>query len=251
MSVAIDLTWEDKEKLLAFTHASLQVTTLSQLSSFLQNHLHDLVPSYFFTFSQFNGALKKPSSTRTYPSHISHGLGEVLPSLVDAMSGDLIQSLRANNLVYPVFLDGSQDFFSDAKYVNIFSSGLLKKILVGRVDLTGYGSFYFVFTGVHEAADIGKTCYLVEIAMPHLFMLMVRSVPAVNAVIDVSPDLTHSLSSREIEVLKCVATGKSNVEIAEKLFLSPFTVKNHIQNILKKLGVKNRLQAVSLLATLS
>jgi DNA-binding CsgD family transcriptional regulator len=57
------------------------------------------------------------------------------------------------------------------------------------------------------------------------------------------------LSAREIEVLQWVAKGKSNQQIAEKLFLSPFTVKNHIQNILKRLGAKNRLEAASLLGS--
>jgi DNA-binding NarL/FixJ family response regulator len=52
------------------------------------------------------------------------------------------------------------------------------------------------------------------------------------------------LSPREIEVLRLVATGISNKEIAERLFISEGTVKNHLSNILSKLNVKDRLQAV-------
>jgi DNA-binding NarL/FixJ family response regulator len=54
---------------------------------------------------------------------------------------------------------------------------------------------------------------------------------------------TDSLSTREREVLRLVVEGKDNAAIATELFISPYTVKNHISNILLKLRVENRLQA--------
>jgi DNA-binding NarL/FixJ family response regulator len=51
------------------------------------------------------------------------------------------------------------------------------------------------------------------------------------------------LSARELDVLKLVAEGKDNGEIAAELFISPKTVKNHISNILMKLQIDNRIQA--------
>jgi DNA-binding NarL/FixJ family response regulator len=51
------------------------------------------------------------------------------------------------------------------------------------------------------------------------------------------------LTPREIEVLKLLAAGKDNLEIAEELFISRRTVKNHISNILSKLQLQNRIQA--------
>jgi DNA-binding NarL/FixJ family response regulator len=53
----------------------------------------------------------------------------------------------------------------------------------------------------------------------------------------------ESLSPREQEVLRLVVEGKDNATIAEELFISAYTVKNHISNILEKLQVDNRLQA--------
>lgn len=54
-----------------------------------------------------------------------------------------------------------------------------------------------------------------------------------------------SLTDREIEVLKVMATGAKNSEIASVLNLSPHTIKTHIYNIFKKINASNRLQAVN------
>lgn len=51
------------------------------------------------------------------------------------------------------------------------------------------------------------------------------------------------LSPRELEVLKLVVEGLSNIEIAESLFLSPNTVKTHVRGIMNKLAVNDRVQA--------
>jgi DNA-binding CsgD family transcriptional regulator len=54
------------------------------------------------------------------------------------------------------------------------------------------------------------------------------------------------LTAREREILRCVATGLQNKEIAQRLSISLATVRNHIHNILEKLGVHSKLEAVSL-----
>ena len=59
-------------------------------------------------------------------------------------------------------------------------------------------------------------------------------------------DAFEALSRRELDVLKCIADGFSNAEIAEKLFISLGTVKWHVNNIFGKLHVKSRTRAVVL-----
>src|ERR1035437_1676864 len=61
---------------------------------------------------------------------------------------------------------------------------------------------------------------------------------------------SRGLSGREIEILQWVALGKTNPEIGLILYISGFTVKNHLQRIFKKLDVSNRAQAVGLFKTL-
>jgi DNA-binding NarL/FixJ family response regulator len=66
------------------------------------------------------------------------------------------------------------------------------------------------------------------------------SAPKPTAPKEVFPELT----TREREVLDLIAAGKSNREIAGRLFLSPKTVRNHISNIFTKLRVADRAQAI-------
>lgn len=61
--------------------------------------------------------------------------------------------------------------------------------------------------------------------------------------IEQDKSVTNNLTSREVEVLKLIAEGMINKEIAKQLYISEKTVKNHISNIFKKLDVNDRTQA--------
>jgi DNA-binding NarL/FixJ family response regulator len=60
----------------------------------------------------------------------------------------------------------------------------------------------------------------------------------------------HGLSEREIEVLALVAAGRTNGEIAERLFITRKTASVHVTHILAKLGVSNRVEAAMVAARL-
>ncbi|MBN1581652.1 MAG: response regulator transcription factor [Anaerolineae bacterium] len=61
-----------------------------------------------------------------------------------------------------------------------------------------------------------------------------------------APPPELDLTSRELEVLRLIATGATNREIAQNLSISEGTVKNHVSNILSRLGLRDRIQAAIL-----
>ena len=61
----------------------------------------------------------------------------------------------------------------------------------------------------------------------------------------VEPTVEVELTRREIQVLKILKDGGSNMEIADSLFISEHTIKSHLYNIFRKLDVKNRTQATN------
>jgi LuxR family maltose regulon positive regulatory protein len=66
-----------------------------------------------------------------------------------------------------------------------------------------------------------------------------------SAIRTLQPTIIESLSERELEVLRSVAEGKSNQQIADALILATGTVKKHLNNIFGKLGVQSRTQCVA------
>lgn len=76
-----------------------------------------------------------------------------------------------------------------------------------------------------------------------------RKVPALglSEARHAASDCSHvlDLSTRELEVLEAMCRGRTNLEIAATLDISPFTVKNHVQRIFRKIGVTNRTQAAA------
>ena len=73
--------------------------------------------------------------------------------------------------------------------------------------------------------------------------MMIRPVTA--SVQSAAMSLVEPLTAREVEILRLIAAGMRNQEIADRLFISLHTVKRHIANAYAKLGVTHRTEAVA------
>jgi DNA-binding NarL/FixJ family response regulator len=116
---------------------------------------------------------------------------------------------------------------------------------------------------VYEAMRAGANGFLLKDAPREQLTSAIRAVAAGDALLAPSvtrrlierfvgqtyasrPDLAALLTPREVEVLRLVARGKTNAEIAKELFVEESTVKTHVARLLAKLGVRDRIQAVIL-----
>jgi DNA-binding NarL/FixJ family response regulator len=119
---------------------------------------------------------------------------------------------------------------------------------------------------VYEAIRAGASGFLLKDVQPSQLVDAIRVVAAGEALL--APSVTRrlldrfadtltdtngapppgldSLTERELEVLKLLAQGLSNAELADRLFLSETTVKSHISSVLRKLQLRDRVQAVVL-----
>jgi DNA-binding NarL/FixJ family response regulator len=89
-----------------------------------------------------------------------------------------------------------------------------------------------------RAAAVGES-----LISPHIATKVLQRIRAAGTHEQGAATIRAELSDREIEVLKLIANGKDNANIASELHISPKTVKNHISNILMKLQIDNRIQA--------
>ncbi len=116
---------------------------------------------------------------------------------------------------------------------------------------------------VYEALRMGASGFLLKDAPPDQLIGAVRSIAAGNALIDpvitrrligrfahavrppaLQPDRLKGLTTRELDVLRLVARGLANAEIAGELVVEESTIKTHVSRILLKLGLRDRVQAV-------
>jgi len=115
---------------------------------------------------------------------------------------------------------------------------------------------------VFDALRCGASGFLLKNAPPEELVHAVRVVAQGDALL--SPSVTRRiveqfaqrparavagaeldrLTERELEVLRLLASGKSNAELADELFVGEGTIKTHVSNVLSKLGVRDRVQAV-------
>jgi DNA-binding NarL/FixJ family response regulator len=126
---------------------------------------------------------------------------------------------------------------------------LMEAVRAGAAGYVLKGSGYGEVVGAVEAVLEGETSLDQGLAMRLLRRVAESadtngwargaSAPADGA----GRPVTKPLSARETEVLRLLATGKTNRQIAQDLFVSLSSVKTHVQRIIKKLGVSDRTQA--------
>jgi PAS domain S-box-containing protein len=99
-----------------------------------------------------------------------------------------------------------------------------------------------------DGAGDGTVHLLRDVTATREILALIRGLLAIPAaLVPAAPDGTGhgELTRREVEILHLIATGLNTKDVAERLHVSPATIRNHVQNILGKLGAHSRLEAVA------
>jgi transcriptional regulator EpsA len=113
----------------------------------------------------------------------------------------------------------------------------------GTYDAFGKLASFFVFACRSDLVG-PKQVHFVELVVPFLQLAWMRTRIDRPTEGGSANSSAATLTPREQEILKWIQFGKSNIEIGAILEISPLTVKNHVQKMLRKLNVQNRAQAV-------
>ncbi|MGI9624346.1 MAG: response regulator [Acidimicrobiales bacterium] len=165
---------------------------------------------------------------------------------------DLIQSVSADVILMDVRMPGIDGIEAARR---ITAGGAPPRVLM----LTTFDRDEYVY----EAMKAGASGFLLKSAPPEQLVAAVRIIAAGESLLapsitrrmieefvrrpppgDETPSSLESLTDREVEVLRLIARGLSNTEIAETLFLGEGTIKTHINRIFRKLEIRDRAQAV-------
>jgi transcriptional regulator EpsA len=232
------------ERILHVIEESLKVSRRFQFFLWAQGALqgvlpHDVLLCVCGDFSSFR--FKYDTFSR------SEDAEQIIQKLIDPMDGLLTGIIKTwlnsarEPLLYAAGADGPA---CDPVTAELRRLGCGHALAHGAREVSSNEGSFFVFLQMPKAPE-SRQAHLLDLVMPHLHMALYRMLlwEGDAETPDVVPESV--LSSREAEVLRWVGQGKTNQEIGQVLDISPITVKNHVQKILRKLGVSNRAQAVS------
>ena len=241
----------EQEALLLNLEAALRVHARHQFFNWTQGALQSLVthellicalrnaePMSFYVESFSTSALDLPRLNEIYRQDV-------------ALVPHLIKSWEKNRRRPLICETGSDSpFASSALARELNRAEATSAIAHGTYDAAGKLASFFIFACRPGSAG-PRQAYLVELAVPFLHAAWVRTQLSWTAdEATVKPLVAGLLTARELEIVKWLYYGKSNIEIGMILSISPLTVKNHVQKILRKLNVLNRTQAVGKALTL-
>ncbi len=239
------LEGEDQGRLISIVNGSFRVSDEHQFFSWAQCEIQYLIPHEILVCGIWVGSDPQPrfynfSSTRYFQE-------QQFLAMCNPENGLMAQMMARGHKSGKGFILSQQVAIGD--YDKGWAAMLERHELIniaahGLHGPDGRLKSYFCFSRLS-----GKLCdrllYLLEVLLPILDATLGRIVA--RQIVKTESEQTEMaiLGAREIQIIRLIKVGKTNQVIADELFISPWTVKNHVQNILKKLNAKNRGHAVS------
>ena len=259
MSKLARLTKHDLEHLATTLESALAISNRPQFYLWAQGALQGFIPheTLYCAFGDIDKMQFKFESFSRIARKLPDKGGaidpmtELLPHIVD----DWLRHGGQPRLYCPSSSEqvGRRQLIADMKKLQLGPSSAH-----GPAEIQGRFGSFFLFTGLQRSPG-PRDAHLLQLLMPYLHMALYRVLGRQSDSSDKSENSSNGsnavlpsamFSKREIQVLHWVKNGKTNQEISQILEISQPTVKSHVQNIMRKLNVTNRAQAVGKSATL-
>jgi transcriptional regulator EpsA len=241
------LTPDQTFAFLEVVDTSLHITSRQQFFSWLQGSFQYLIPHEVLLCGirlgnehefQFESFISTRYVTDSHVKAVTQQEGVVSRA---------ITSWRCTRR--PTFLADGMSPGDFGTYVVPFAElpGVLQEIELRNIAAHGMGnqeggiSTFFCFSRITGQINANHA-YLLELLVPHLHAVLTRVISNSDNT-DEMNEVRSPITAREREILQWVHKGKTNWEISVILDISQLTVKNHVQNILRKLNVQSRSHA--------
>lgn len=240
--------------------ASHSVTSLWEFRILMQTHVRKMFPHHYAVCGI--GQVQEQRVLRVINIDFPESLLRVLIQPDQSLRHELLDSWLARKEPTLTRLDETEGAASRPWFDSARKYRLETVAQYGMIESNGQTFSFFSFAQLSSRAiqDHGR---LLRALVPQLHTALARGLsasyhhslrngrsnspsirPATAPPMEAMGSKRAALTQREHEILSWIRKGKTNWEIAQILDLSEHTVKNHIRNILRKLGVTNRAQAV-------
>ena len=250
MSQPVRFTDRDREHLLVTIETSLKISKRSHFYLWAQGALQGFIPHDLLVLMHGDVArlaFRHETFSRVLvPVELQQLLGDSVHGLLPRIADDWLHASGLPRVHCPD--EGGQ--VGRRQLLNeIKRAGLGNVLAHGPREIRGEAGSFFVFAGLQQIPT-PRDVHVLELLMPYMHMAAYRVLNQESRESLPQAEPSTLFSKREIQVLYWVKNGKTNQEIAQILHISVPTAKNHVQNIMRKLNVSNRAQAVGKSASL-
>jgi transcriptional regulator EpsA len=226
--------------------ASCRVSSRQQFFVWSQSSLQALIPHEILICGIEDGsrqgmAMHRFSASRYFKQ-------EQFDVVADPLNGMMprLLAVAASNRSSVIFCPYTSAKAVDDKLLALVVENELKN-LAAQLVMGTRGKFeaFYVFSRISVELN-SRLGYLIELLVPHLHNAFLRVLATEREMAGANTQRSGRIvTPRQEEILKLIKNGKTNSEIAEVLSCSPWTIKNHIQAILRKLDSNTRTHAIA------